>query len=592
MEEVGHKPRSPLGLSPGKLGCHGLVAVIGLVALFWSALGSQSRAITRERFQAALVEEVIPTKTIALRGHITLKGFQIDRTPDEGVEQKKGNIRIYRAECEAMCAALLAMPEVTSVTTILGTNRHGEATRFQMVSQSECPRPGILPQDPDALRSPLRAAKSHKERGQTHREGLQAGIVAARSLMDAWRVRLSSQDCILAERVTAANPAPPADLIIETVQAERPKRYIDPEKWKWTFDQRPLSDWRLVIRDASGAILLRRQFVSVPILVKPIRPGFVASCGKLCMYLGWARRPLTNFDPDEEQNSRALILTYTDMERGLDLSAFATGEQSDAVEDALRSALNDPTRPASDPAFALSESWMRSLTSSTLSDDDVTLLIQMVRDIRIVRFEGLYHAADSLGDRIGELREPIRQRIARDPKRESVVKPLAAQIAKIVAVESPQTLAEGIDGAELSILQDPEKRLYAHGMIVAQAAYGARSLPLLIDIMRYHGAALEVPGGNKSGHIGVIDSAMVALCRMGPEAKAALPDLFTIPSTWFQKELESDRNYHFMLARMGQPLNTLRKPEGFTRMSQKDYEEMLQTKVERSDARLCRGNWM
>ncbi|MEL7190588.1 MAG: hypothetical protein AAGK17_13625 [Pseudomonadota bacterium] len=592
MDEDGYQPFRPLGLSLGKQGCVGLIALIGLMVLFWTTAGSQSRAVTRERFEAALVDEVIPAQTIALRGHIALKGFRIDHTRDESVEQEQGNTRIYRAECEAMCAALLAMPEVESVTTILSTQGRSTATRFQLVSQSECPRPSVLPDNPDALRSHLRLAEGRKEPQLTHRERMQAGIVAARSLMDAWRVRLSNKECIIAERVTAANAALPADFTIETVTAASSRRYIDPEKWKWTFDQRPLSDWRLVIRDANGDLLLRRQFVSVPILTKPVRPGFVASCGKLCMYVGWARTPLANFDLDDEKNTRALILAYTDIARGLDLAAFPENSQGDTVEDALRAALNDPVRPASDPVFALADSWMRSLTSADLGDDDVTLLIQMIQDTRVVRFQGVYHATDALAGRIGELREPIRQRIARDPERESVVKPLAAQIAKITISESPQTLAKGVDEADLAILQDPEKRLYARGMIVAQAAYGARSLPLLMDIMRHHAAANEAPGAKGGGHIGVMDSTMVALCRMGLEAKPALPELFSMPSTWLQEELAADSNYHFMLARMGQPLNTLRKPEGYTRLSQADYEGLLRTKMKRGGAERCRGNWM
>ena len=568
--------------------------IIGLFLvpiMLWIYAGSESRQTTEDRFKAALVEQVIPEQQIQLHGNIFLRGFRTDRAPDESVEQERGNIRVFRFECDAKCAALLALPEVESVT-IVGSGPTPRVTRFRLVNDDVCSRPSIVPQAPDALRSllPTRAEPDRPE--LDHHEKMQAGIVSARIIETSWRIRLSAGECILADQQIAE-----PDFTIEVRTERQPDGYLDPEDWKWTFDQRPLTDHQFEIRDGRGTVVLRRQFVIVPILARPIHPGFVASCGDLCAYLGWARTNLANYESDERdrQNDAALLLEHTNLARGIELSILRVDAGSIAAS--LRAALNDANRPFDDPAFGLVDSWMRSLNQASLTEADVELLVDLIGDDRVINFLGMWHVSRVLGPRVAELENPIRQRIARDFGRPEVVKPLSAQLDSVAAQASPEVLAEGPSKADLEILNDPEKRLHARGLIERQSAYGAGSVPLLMKIIREHmertqDAREQSPEARISAEIGPIDAAMVALCRLGPEAKSAVPEILALRGSWLNRYFTSERRWQLSLARIGVPLSSITKPEGLTRMTQEDYEEGLRRKLANFVAnRDCKGSW-
>ena len=557
----------------------------------WLFAGTESRQATEDRFRAALVEQVFPKQQIQLHGNIVLKGFRIDGASVESFEQERGQIRQFRFVCDAVCAALLALPEVESVT-IVGEGHKPRVTRFRLVDSAECSRPSIIPKDPDALRSLLPRHVEHAGAKLNHREKMQAGIVSARKLDTLWRIRLSAGECIVADQQIAK-----PDFTIETRTETSPDGYLDPENWKWTFDQRPLTDHQLEIRNDVRSVILRRQFVAVPILARPIHPGFVASCGVLCGHLGWVRTTLANYEPDEWdwQKDNVLLLNHTNLARGMELSMLAV--EAGSIAASLRAALDDPSRPVADPAFGLADSWMRSLNQASVTDADVELLIDLIEDGRVTAFQGMWHASEVLGSRVTELENPIRQRIARDSKRPEVVKPLAAQLHRVTDQASPDVLANGPSEADLTILKDPNKRMYARGLIERQAAFGARSVPILVKIMREHmertrDARRDAPGVSIPAEIGPIDAAMVALCRLGPEANTAVPYVLALRGSWLNQHFTQDRQWQFTLARIGVPLDRIIKPEGLTRMTQKDYEASMRRKLARFDVdRDCRGSW-
>jgi hypothetical protein len=315
------------------------------------------------------------------------------------------------------------------------------------------------------------------------------------------------------------------------------------------------------------------------------------------MYLGWSREELANFQPGEWdwQKDDALLLEHTNLARGIELSALVGGKDAIAVN--LRAAINDVTRPADDPAFGLADSWIRSLSRASLSDGDVELLIDLIEDDRVTTFQGMWHASRVLGPRVIELEGPIRKRIARDFERPEVVNPLSAQLISVTDQASSDLLAEGPGQADLAILQDPEKRLHARGLILRQSAYGVRSVPLLVKIMREHmertrDARARSPGATIPSEIGPIDAAMVALCRLGPAAKSAVPDILGLRESWLKQSFSQDLQWQFTLARIGVPLSSIRKPEGLTQMSQEGYEASLRRRLARFDVeRDCKGSW-
>ncbi len=570
------------------------VALCGLfiaLIIFWFSLGSESREITRIRFSDALVEEVIPKRRIELRGHIALQGFQVDSAPDESVEQEPGHITVFRHHCDAKCAALLAIPGVESVSIIADGERERAVTRFRLIDKSQCPRPSILPQNPDALRSEFGRVTETEQPMLDHEERSQAGIVARRNLENAWRIRLSAEQCIVADK-QATKP----DFIIKTHQDTG--GYRNPEEWKWTYDQLPISDHQLEIRDSSGAIVMRRQFISVPILDRPIGPGFVASCGDLCGHVGWSRSKLANYEPDESiwQKDDELLLKHTNLGHGLKVSAVWKDVSRDAMAASLRAALDDAERPVNDPAFGLADSWMRSLNRASLTDADIALLIALIEDDRVTTFQGMWHASRVLGQRVAELEAPIKRRLARDFERPEVVTPLSAQLVTVTEQASPETLAEGPSEDDLAILNDPERRLHARGLIIRQSAYGRSSVALLLTIMREHvqrtaRARAASPNAMVPAEIGPIDAAMVALCRLGPDGKSAVPEIIALQNSWLNRQFMNDREWQFTLARIGVPLTEIRKPQGLSG-TQEEFEKNLRRRLAQFDMdRDCRGSW-
>lgn len=449
--------------------------------------------------------------------------------------------------------------------TIAKEKPNRPVTRFRLVSKRECSQPSVVPRYPGDL------IRTQRERtgvsGNTHGEQM-GGPATAASLDAAWRVRLSRRDCIQADRVSSE-----PTLVIRDSFVEYPREQNWGFDWAWTFAPRPVTTRRLDILDSTGRVRFRRSFTSTKILGWPLRPGIVGSKGPVIPFpvFGWWRDTLRSFAADDEYRVNRFLLDHTNLTHGL---AVPVGQDTAAE---LRRVLDDPSAPASDPVFSLADDWMRALRLGKVTDAEKALLVDLVGDGRVTAFQGIWRAVRALGPDATILADPIRSRIAWDYDRRSVVRPLSAQLS---AVSAP---ALGPSSEELAILSDPEKRLDADGVIIRQADYGAKSVPLLMRIMREHVARRE---------LNPVDAVMVALCRIGPEAKAAVPELRALRSSWLSRHLSEDRYWQFTLARIGTPLNEVTPPEGLNMDSQR-YADHLRYRLNDFNAqRDCKESWI
>jgi len=282
--------------------------LVCVLAVLWWNVGDASRAESRRRYQAALVADVIPLKPLVLHGNIRLIGIKGEWEPASEAEPIPGQNREFRMGCDAVCAALLALPDVDSVTIIDESRRRG-VWRFRLVAKELCNGPSVVPQHPDSL-LPRRAA-SEKASGVTVEERLETRMVET-----SWRVRLSLADCIIADEVGTVSTF--------TIRNETRVEFGDAnwrsnhEDWAWTFDALPVSIRRLEIRDSQGEVRFRRSFTSTPMLSNPPLPGTVTSTGTMGFPVyGWSREKLQNFGLTEEYNAQTLLIEHTNIADGI-----------------------------------------------------------------------------------------------------------------------------------------------------------------------------------------------------------------------------------------------------------------------------------
>lgn len=560
------------------------LTIFTLLAILWWTAADISREASRRRYEKSLLADIIPKEPITLSGSIRIVGFVQDKEPvDDQDRDERGRVREYRHGCNALCAALLATPGVTSVTVAeLGDDLETPIlkgnSRFRIVPRDQCQKPSVIPQSPDSMRAPRN--REVFDDGVAALESNEQGIINARLLETQWRIRLSSTDCIVADRDDTVSDF--------TILHTSPVKFGPRSQgwdWKWTREPLNVLTQRLEILGRDGQVHFRRSFTSTKMLVKPLLPSILGEqgAGIPMPVFGWARTTLSNFKAGEEFDFNLMLRTHTNVTEGL-----RTNTMTSSIAGQLRRAIDDPNLPDSDPIFALSETWMRSLSKEAIKQDDQKLLIALIKDRRVKNFLGMWNAVAALPDAGAILRSPILARIEADYSNAEAIKPLAAQLARLPKGDKDD------HAHELYILNDPEMRLYAGGLIIHQSEYGSAAVPLLLKIIREHAtrsmaARQAQPNEHIAYEIGPIDAAQVALCRIGPDAKQAIAELQNMTAQGlFLPSTLNDRSWKFMLARVGTEISDIKKPSGLN-TSQKQYSQQLRDSLAAFDAtRDCR----
>ncbi|MEW4449176.1 hypothetical protein [Qipengyuania sp. JC766] len=543
-----------------------------MALVIWLYFGHSSRAVSKERFAKQVTADILPDRQVALSGEILLIG----RSEFEWHTKTGANERPrQRAVCDALCAALLANPAISGVTIRL--NRTGKPWRFSIQPYARCDGNGIVPKNPDSLRSA--EAPDADNSSLTHQEMMQSRMIESQTLAVYWRMRLAKENCIRIEQ-TRVEP----DFQIRSEHETDYDRPTYRNDWAWTFDTLPVETQRFEILSRDGRLIARRSFVSTRMLAWPIHPGPVATTGPMNLpVFGWARTTLSNQPDDAEFNSTAFLLQYTDLSL-----TYAPRYPRSAIAAELRRLLADSSIAASNPGFSLSETWFRSLNRVSLTDADLDLFVALIEDPRVTNFYGIDHAVDALEGNAKTLEAPIKRRLSQDNVPSSVARDLSRQLPAITPLSNAPL------PMDLAILNDPERRVAADGLIIEQADYGAQSVPLLLQIIREHVRRKERNwggGANSVNEINPIDAAMVALCKIGPEARDAVPEIRKLRSTWIGKTLASDRYWHLTLARIGTPLEEIGPPSGLNQ-SPREYAASLRKRVENYRDGDCKEMWI
>lgn len=462
----------------------------------------------------------------------------------------------------------------------------GNPRRFRLRPRGECGvEPAAVMQGSDRLRAALVAIDQGSPIGEAPADPRnQSPLARGQSLQTAWSLRLASRDCIVVDRIL-----PHPDFTIIKSYENRFGPPVEAKAWSWSLAPLNVGIARLQILDRHGQAVFRKTHAETMMLTKPLLPSIVGTKDYATPVFGWARDNFSNDPAGTEFDADMLLLRHTDLSNAI-RAMLGPADTMDKVRLQLEAALNDNSLNARDPAFALVDVWMRSLSSHRIPAD-LRLLTQLIEDKRVTQFRGMWNAVDALGGDAAQLRLPILRRIARNSENGDVVAPLAAQLPRLPDPPA-QMLPE-----EAALLNDPEKRLHAKGLIIAQAERGESAVPVLLKIMRQHAersnlARRGAPLASIAYEIQPIDAAQVALCRIGAAAGAAVPDLKRMMNEGlFPANVLNDQNWKVMLARIGMPIDQIEKPHGL-QMSQQAYEAWLRQRL--SNFRIssdCRESW-
>jgi hypothetical protein len=543
-------------------------------AFFWlvpQASISQSKA----RLAQSIRPEVMPGEPIRLSGDILLSSFAM------ATEKGEPNAPYDRDElarrpyvCDALCAALLATPGVTSVTV----NSHDRiedggpltlhARTFRLIPKSECSGATVRPKDPDQLGLVRRSAEP--------REGIRQ--LLARPIQAEWDVRLSTRECMVAEA-----PRQQYDFII---RKHNFRAFSDdsPKRSHWSLQPLEVTVDRLDVTDGRGVILLSKTLARTSALAAPLHIG--TSGGMENFHFEWGRKSLSNGQRYEHFNANQLLADHTSLRTEVD---FATVMK--ATRDRLAHALDDPGLPASDPAFKLSSPWLHSLEGQRLTRDDRDMVAKLVRDSRVTNFDGIWAAIKSMGDDAVELRGPMIDRIAAtdlsasDPPR---------ALGRSLGSLPPGTFAK-LTEAERAILADPARRVLAPGLISRQADRGAEAVPMLLEILEFHLRDIARERTERmsraSDNMIPVDRVRMAFCLMGSEAASALPVIEKLTGEGLvDSRFAESREWHLMLVRLGKTVREIVKPKNLSGTEAR-FHRNLQERLDRFRPDRCGPQW-
>ncbi|MBB5686038.1 hypothetical protein [Sphingobium boeckii] len=556
-----------------------LPAAMVAAALVWF-VPQASISESQVRMAAATkMPDLIPSQRITLAGDILLSVPRLDvmqRQPGEARESDEE--RMARPwVCDALCAALLASPGVRSVTLITnGTSEEAETRALRsrtlsMLPKAQCPAKTIMPINPGGLD----IDPPEPENG---------GIMhIASSLGAEWNLRLSTTHCIVAEA-----PKATFDMIVthrSYSDAPVPKRArgVKMKDNKWSFDPEKVNIDSFTVSNRQGQILLRKTIATTAVLARPLYIGMAG--GLENFHLAWARSARSSGPRYEQIKPAGLLARYSNLSTGGNMAALIP-----AVRKRLTEMLDDRNVDADDPGFDLLRDWFASFKPpSTVSNEDSAFLIRLISDPRIVKYDGLYAPIKAMGDQSLALRAVIGRRLLTADPMGPWMKTLAAQYESMPTGTFLTGTAD-----EAALLADPERRLYAGGLIVRQSDRGAAAVPMLVVILRTHlerRAAPDRERGNTDDLL-PIDSARRALCLLGPDARTALPEVRDLQREGLlTPQMLDDREWQFVLARLGVPVDDIPKPENVSGTAD-NFHKNLRNKLKHFDpARNCEAEW-
>lgn len=190
----------------------------------------------------------------------------------------------------------------------------------------------------------------------------------------------------------------------------------------------------------------------------------------------------------------------------------------------LAAAIADKQRAKSDPAFDLDQLILKQIAFEGPSGPgDVNLIKSMLGDDRVIGFFYLAGAIRRLGPESAALANPIIDRLlASDPVADDAV--LRAMQFAIVALP-PGAMRPAMEKLK-QLAADKARRVKAARALSRLADGGSDNVPLLTELLREGWNANRERDGWNAEDVAI--GALIGLCLLGEQARAAAPELITL----------------------------------------------------------------
>lgn len=513
---------------------------LGIAAVVLLPIPLPAAWTAQERIARNTLPDVTPVKPIALNGDLLLSVPHPRST--YSLRDKRSSF-----ECNMLCLALLLAPGVDSVTVESSRRRTqwtGEGTRsYRLLRKPDCPgRPVVLFNPPmgDVL-----FGKTMEDRNAVQAHLLQT---------------LSSGFCLIGEA-----PIDRYDFRIRKVDRNDPDTGLP---GPWSLGPSPATVNAFVIDDGSGTVLAR---ISRARATAPQRPLWVDFGGieLSSMDFKWARRSLDDGRPPyETPELEAGVTAFTTLPDTLPNPSSAPENVLLTLRTALSAAVEDPSLPANDPVFKSVDGYFDLLWKTGVTDADVELIRQIIRDPRIADFSQADRLGKAFNGDVSPIREAVADRFLQWPRTEpkDVIRRQVMHLNVPLARATPNGSFMQLNAREKKLLADPERRTLATALIARLSDQGARAVPQLLEILDYHSRNADERAdetnnealNRKRRYLLAVSAAVSAFCRLGPEGAAALPKIEALRAEgvvpeWFRRQ----SRWELMLARLGKPIENI-----------------------------------
>ena len=512
--------------------------------------------------------DISPAEPLRPSGDVRL---DIEPRPDNKNPPVKGYVRAF--SCDSLCVGLLFTPGVKSVTvndsgSFTPEQHRGGAGGFatgartyRLVPRTECGG---------------REIKPHLEGGV----GLFGkSLDEYRAIEAEWNLKLSSEFCVVAEP-----PISTWDVMFRQGRYSYPDTK-DTSVGPWSLGRPRAQISYVEIRDGQGGVTLRRLINRVSVLAQPF--SISPSGGIEDFHFGWSRKTLSNAKPYAEADLITILKAHSTL-----AERPASADLLPQIRRRLQQAVADPALTAGDPAFATIETYFASIAAKPLSAADLSLVKSLILDDRITSYPGIHHLKKVSADHHRQIRAAVVRRVLSTANVQGLVR---GQVGNVLA-ESPKGAFSTLSEDERRLLASPDRRVAAAGLVARLSDAGADAVPLLVDILRHHGNALNAALAFKGNdtersarihtHSAAVDATRIAFCRLGDVAASALPQVEAMISDGvipdYSLRGHGGSDWNLTLVRLGKALDTIRKPESLSG-SEASYRRNLQEKLRRFD---------
>jgi hypothetical protein len=510
-----------------------VMAGAATLALFWTI---PQPGLTRAGGMLASLKEpdIQASAPIALKGDILLS-------------------RPFEGRCDALCAALLKTPGITSVR-VQTPRGHSDTYR-------------IVPDSTPGKRGTVIGHGLLEER----RYDASDPLAPQRALEAEWNLMMSEGKALL-----QSDDAPEPDF---TIAIEDGPAVPDakPRSGRVDWSIEPSAPHRKALTITAGERVLLRQ--SILSIYAPAAPLLIGTSGGIENFrFGWARQRLGDGKMYAEVPVDRLLLDHTSVSRGVDMEAAKTRTREE-----LARALDDPSRPVTDPAFALANQWMDSFRANDqpLDESDRRLLVRILEDPRVRSSDGLWAIIKQVdGDSADLRRLAARRYLAATDKKEARHWINALVGLPVGAYADP--LPE-----EREILAAPAVSRFATGLIRRQGDRGVDAVPDLLRLLREY--SVYDPGEYGFSDLTAATNAVQSgFRRIGPAATFARPEieqLLASPGLEYRYKTLGQEEWDTLLVVLGKPVETLTKPENRSGTDARYRERVAQRAAKPYDPR-------